>query len=297
MGQHLGTRATLSPAVQTAEQREEAGVEAFKKLQADDEVNRRLFEEQIEIIKKAWTQDSIEHNSALWQIPYPYDTGTEWPMYSTADLGAPGEMEDRKHVRKVSVVPSPYTKPHPPVFVASSASPRTVEYCAQQGFIPTYFAGIRGAAALGSKYVDWAKEAGRDYALGQNQALVRWIQIGKDAEDARRKVRLYDAEIQKHFYSQTAYFAHDKGSVEHYTWDDWVDATINTGLWVTGSLEDVKRNYIEQWKQLTSEYAVLICHYAQQPVESVLENLSQFMEHIKPELDAMTTYAQEPVAV
>ncbi|MPZ23011.1 MAG: LLM class flavin-dependent oxidoreductase [Dehalococcoidia bacterium] len=295
LGQHLGTRATRSPEAQTAERRAELGEEVFKKLGSDDEVNRRLFEEQIEIVLKAWTQETVEHDSPLWQIPYPYDTGTEWPMYSTADLGAPGEMPDRKHVRKVSVVPSPYTKPHPPVFVASSASPATVEYCARKGFIPTYFAGIRGPASLGPQYVEWAKEAGHDFGVGQNQALVRWIQIGKDMDEARQKILRYDAEIQKHFYSQTSSSQY-RGDTAGYNWNDWVDATLNTGLWIAGSLEDVKRQYIEQWKQLPAEYAVIICHYAQQPLESVVENLSQFMEHIKPELDEMTAYSQEPVA-
>ncbi|MBT7360473.1 MAG: LLM class flavin-dependent oxidoreductase, partial [Rhodospirillaceae bacterium] len=55
LGQHLGTRATLS----------DGG--------ADDQLNREIFEDAVDIVLKAWTQESIEHNSARWQIPFPHD--------------------------------------------------------------------------------------------------------------------------------------------------------------------------------------------------------------------------------
>ena len=199
------------------------------------------------MVLDAWTQESIDHDTPLWQVPFPHDEGTRWPMYSTAKLGAPGEMPDATHVRRVSVVPAPYTKPHPPVFVASSASRETAEYCARKGFIPTYFAKMTSAAAHGPDYVRWAAEAGHDWAPGQNQAVVRWIQIGEDMADARDKVGRYDAEIQKHFYSQTSPTQH-RGDTSAYTREDWINACTETGLWIVGSVEDVKRQYIEQWK-------------------------------------------------
>ena len=290
LGQHLGTRATRSPDAQTAEYIEELGQEVFAQQKEDDEVNRQIFEEQIDMVLDAWTSESIDHDTPLWQVPYPHDRGTSWPMYSTAKLGAPGEMPDAKHVRRVSVVPAPYTKPHPPVFVASSASRETAEYCARKGFIPTYFARMTSAAAHGPDYVRWAAEAGHRFAPGENQAVVRWIQIGDDMAEAREKVGRYDAEIQKHFYSQTSATQH-RGDTSGYSREDWINACIETGLWIVGSLEEVKQQYLTQWTQLPAEYAVIICHYAQQPIESVLDNLEKFMTHIKPELDELTDYA------
>ena len=97
LGQHLGGVATRSDGSK------------------DDEKNRQVFEDNVEIVLKAWTQDSIDHNSPQWQIPYPYETGIpNWEMGDwTAQMGAPGEMGADGTLRRVSVVPAPYTKPHP----------------------------------------------------------------------------------------------------------------------------------------------------------------------------------------
>src|SRR5271154_548012 len=141
IGQHLGARATTSPSAGKLDSTHMFGkLVGRKDLEDVDERNRKLFEEGIEIVQKAWTQESIEHNSDVWQIPYPYETGvTDWPLAKTgvtARFGAPGEVDADGNIRRVSVVPAPYTVPHPPVFVATSGSPESTEYAARQNFIP-----------------------------------------------------------------------------------------------------------------------------------------------------------------
>ena len=49
---------------------------------------------------------------------------------------------------------------------------------------------------------------------------------------------------------------------------------------------------VEQWTHLPAEYVILIYHYAQQPKESVVENLRLFMEEVKPALDELTDYPE-----
>ena len=41
--------------------------------------------------------------------------------------------------------------------------------------------------------------------------------------------------------------------------------------------------------QAPAEYVVLIYHYAQQPADSVIENIENFMTHVKPALDEITS--------
>ena len=148
-------------------------------------------------------------------------------------------------------------------------------------------------AENGPNYVRWAREAGHEVALGQNQAVVRWVHIGETPVDAREEVARYDAELQKHFYSQTS-STQSRSLVAAASTEDWVDACLQTGLWVVGDLEEVKRQYVEQWTALPAEYAVLITHYAQQPLENVIKNLELFMTHVKPELDVLTEYERQP---
>jgi alkanesulfonate monooxygenase SsuD/methylene tetrahydromethanopterin reductase-like flavin-dependent oxidoreductase (luciferase family) len=286
LGQHLGSRATLSPLGKSDEIRAAMDRGELEKQIADDATNRRIFEEQIDIVLDAWGQDSIERDTPSWQIPYPYEAGVDWLMRdATSRLGAPGEVDAEGRIRRVSVVPAPYTKPHPPVFVASQASLETVEYCGRKGFVPTYFSGIGRAGRFGQAYVDNAGQAGHRFALGQNQALVRWLQIGETEADARRAIAEYDLEIYKNLYRALT-------PVMPFDESDPVQSVLDCGLWAAGSPEQVRDQFTRQWRELPAEYVVLIFHYAQMPAEAVIRNMELFMRHVKPALDEMTEYQQ-----
>jgi alkanesulfonate monooxygenase SsuD/methylene tetrahydromethanopterin reductase-like flavin-dependent oxidoreductase (luciferase family) len=285
LGQHLGTRATLSPAGRTEEDRAAMDKAQLAGQDKDDRINRDIFEEQIDLVLDAWTQDSLERADGRWEIPYPHADGIEWGMSeATSRHGARGEIGADGRVRRVSVVPAPYTQPHPPVFVASNASKETVEYCGDKGFVPTYFSGIGRAGKFGQAYVDHARAGGRDFALGQNQALVRWMQIGDTAADARRAIAEYDAEIYVNLYKAlTPVMPLDPA--------DPVKSVIDCGLWMSGTVDDVRDQFVAQWQELPAEYVVLIFHYAQMPADAVIRNMELFMEHVKPALDELTAYA------
>ncbi len=185
LGQHIGGAATLSDG------------------SAADRDNRKLFEAQVDLVLRAWTEESIEQGSGAWQIPYPHEAGgRDWPMVEwTRALGARGELDDQGVIRRVSVVPAPYTRPHPPVFVSSNSSLETVEWAARRGFVPAYFSSIGKAADHGPAYVRAAAAAGRRYVLGENQAIVRWPRIGATRAEGLEKLALYDGDIFKHFYA------------------------------------------------------------------------------------------------
>jgi alkanesulfonate monooxygenase SsuD/methylene tetrahydromethanopterin reductase-like flavin-dependent oxidoreductase (luciferase family) len=198
-------------------------------------------------------------------------------------------VDAQKHVRKISVVPAPYTIPHPPVFVASSGSPESSEYCARKGFIPTYFTHIDKAEPMGAIYYNAAKEAGRNFALGQNQAIVRRIQISSTEAEARKALFLHDADIYKNFYAAM-------GRRPMSTPDDLAQAVIDSGIFYWGTVDQVRNEFVEQWKRLPAEYVVLIFHFAQMPKEEVIEQMEIFTKEIKPALDELTNYAEVPVA-
>jgi alkanesulfonate monooxygenase SsuD/methylene tetrahydromethanopterin reductase-like flavin-dependent oxidoreductase (luciferase family) len=285
LGQHYGARATLSPAGMDETRRAAMGSAELANEAEYDRRNREVFEEHIDMVIEAWTQDSVERNSRTWQVPYPYDSGIDWKMReATGRLGAPGEIDADGVLRRVSITPAPYTKPHPPVFVASAASLETVEYCGSRGFIPAYFSGVGRAGKFGRVYADRARDAGHDFALGQNQALVRWMQVGDTTEQARQAIADYDVEIYKNLYQPLT-------PVMPFTSDDPVQSVIDCGLWMHGTIDEVRQQFVRQWEELPAEYVVLIFHYAQQPLESVLRNMRLFMEHVKPALDELTTYA------
>jgi alkanesulfonate monooxygenase SsuD/methylene tetrahydromethanopterin reductase-like flavin-dependent oxidoreductase (luciferase family) len=280
LGQHMGARATLSPSG-TPDQMAQLDEESRATRISDDQINREIFEENVELVQQAWTQDSIDWKGR-WQVPFPYEEGVDWTMTATREMGAVGEMDAGGRIRRVSVVPKPLTQPHPPVFVSSNASKETVEYCGPRGFIPTYFSKIERAAEFGGAYVDAAAAAGRTYALGQNQALVRWGQIADTVDEARRMVAEYDVDIFRDLYAGTTPMKFDPA--------DPVGSVMKSGLWVVGTPDQVREDYIQLWNQLPAEYVVLIYHFAQQPADSVVRQLELFMQHVKPALDELTDY-------
>lgn len=283
LGQQAGVTATLSPAGMTDAEREALGEQLAAEEKADRK-NRDVFEENVELVVRSWTEESIE-NQGVWNVPAPYEAGIDWAMAkTTAALGAPGEVDENGRIRRVSVVPAPYQKPHPPVFVASAASQETVEYCGSRGFIPAFFSSSGRAGQFGHIYKDAAAAAGHDYAVGENQALVRWVQIGETTEAARQAITDYDVEMYKNLYQPLT---------PRMSWDPEkpVDSVLSSGLWMAGTAEEVRDQFVAQWKELPAEYCVLIFHYAQQPLESVIENLRQFVEHVKPALDELTDYS------
>jgi alkanesulfonate monooxygenase SsuD/methylene tetrahydromethanopterin reductase-like flavin-dependent oxidoreductase (luciferase family) len=143
--------------------------------------------------------------------------------------------------------------------------------------VPTYFTSIGAAGPLAEHYRKAAAASGRSFKPGQNQSLVRWIQIGKSEEDALDRIRSYDLDIWKNFYA-----AMGRRKVEN---DDYFGSLVNAGLFVFGTVESVRKQMIEQWKVFPAEYVALINHYAQTPKEVVIETLDLLMRHIKPALD------------
>ncbi len=278
VGQHLGTRATTSPGASEASL---FGKKVEQKDLADDEVNRRIFEEEIDIVLKAWTEESIEHNGKTWQIPYPYERGVDdWmlaKMGVTGRFGAHGEVDEQGNVRRISVVPSPYTRPHPPVFVATSGSPESAKYAAARGFIPLYFTPLSVAMTLGKAYQETAEASGSKIKFGQNQAMVRITHIAQSKAAAEDAVMRCDSDIFRNFYTALAGRKLAPAEV--------LGAVSKYGLWSFGTADDVRKQLVEQWKEFPSEYLCLIYHYAQMPKDEVIANLEAFMSKVKPALD------------
>src|SRR4029078_9951849 len=108
---------------------------------ADDLKNRDIFEERVAMVLRCWAEDSVVLDGNSYQPPFPLDSGV--PKYPAAriarEAGGAGEVDADGNVRRVSVVPPPYQKRRPPIFVATSRSDDSVRYCGRNGFIPTYF--------------------------------------------------------------------------------------------------------------------------------------------------------------
>ena len=154
-------------------------VETFGAPVIDNDANKELFEEQMEIIFKAFNEDSFSHKGKHYTIP--------------ADVPYRGYQ-----LKDITLVPKPIN--NPVEIWQPIASGRTLEYIARKG--------IKGMVALTgevlvdqlfSSYRDIAAKEGRELELGQDMALGIGYYISGSQQEAIDTVRPYHDERYKWF--------------------------------------------------------------------------------------------------
>ena len=154
-------------------------VETFGAPVIDNDANKELFEEQMEIIFKAFNEESFSHHGKHYTIP--------------------PEVPYRGYqLKDITLVPRPVNLPveiWQPI-----ASGRTLDYIARRG--------IKGMVALTGEvlverlfrsYQDSAAQAGRQLALGQDMGLGIGFCIAESQQAAIDKVKPYHDERYKWF--------------------------------------------------------------------------------------------------
>jgi alkanesulfonate monooxygenase SsuD/methylene tetrahydromethanopterin reductase-like flavin-dependent oxidoreductase (luciferase family) len=152
-----------------------------------DNHNRRIYEETLKVIKKAWTEESWDYNGDYYKVPFPYEEGIRrWPVAEwTRTYGAPGEIDADGVIRKITVIPRPYQDPHPPLFQPFSVSENTIRYTAQSGIVPWILVSYPpDFIRLCRLYQDVAASAGRNLKLGEGVGAFRAVHFGDTEAEA-----------------------------------------------------------------------------------------------------------------
>ena len=253
-----------------------------------DQRNREIFEERVEMLLRCWEEDSLELHGRYYEAPFPYETGVcGYPgRWSAKDAGAEGEVDESGAIRRIAVVPSPYTKPHPPVFVAVSSSPDSIRYAARKGFRPVYFTKLDTMEELSHLYVDAAAEAGLEFAHGERQVACRWIHIADSEQAYEEKLHRYDLDIYRYFY--VPFFPQFPGSPDDPEFN-WVQNMRDSGIFIGGTLERCKEQWLDLYERVPAEFICLIWHFAQIPKDEVIAELEAFMTHVVPDLEAASS--------
>jgi len=247
---------------------------------ADDRKNREIFEERVDQIIACWTQETVSFDGKYYKAPYPYETGVVgFPARAVAEkLGAPGEIDQNGHVRRISVVPKPYQQPHPPIFMAVSASMESIEFCSARGITPVYFSTLDGVVRMAHHYVDHGRKLGKDYALGERQCIVRWPHFSSSRAETRRLLEAYDEEFYRNIYgSFFPFLVKDATNI--------VDRIIETGLFPCGTVDEQVSYWQNTLDKVPCEYLCLIWHYAQCPKDVVIDEIDKFMTKLVPRLN------------
>lgn len=150
--------------------------------------NRAIYEEVVELVYKAWTEDALTHDGEHYKVPFPHSGIEGWsPKEFTNEFGVPGEVDENGTIKAVSVVPRPYQDPHPPVFQPFSISESTIRYTAEKGIVPYLLLSYpEEFQRLCRVYQEVSAEHGYEYELGQHLGALRSIHFGDDRAQARK---------------------------------------------------------------------------------------------------------------
>ena len=215
-------------------------VETFGAPMQDGDANRELFEEQVEIVFKAFNNESFSHKGKHYTLPpaVPYRGYT---------------------CKELTLVPRPINRPVECWQPVVSASPRGLDFMVRHG--------IKGAVGGGAAtmaegpiqaYRDAAARAGKNLKLGENLTVGIFFYIADSREKAVRELTPYFEEHVKMFAplgfvpgitpAQVAAAAGRGGwkeagvpSLDHY---------MKLGSWFAGTSEQL----VEHLKKLEARY-------------------------------------------
>ena len=138
-------------------------------------------------MKKAWTEATFSVQGNITRFRRLAMTASETgrlPARGQRSTAPPGKSIARSF-GNISVVPKPFSTPHPTLWQAFSFSPETLQWCAAQDLLPWILVSEpRAFRALCENYRRAAAASGRALSLGQNVGAFRMVHLGQSYEAA-----------------------------------------------------------------------------------------------------------------
>lgn len=158
-------------------------VETFGSPLMDQKANRELFEEQVEIIFKAFHNDSFTHKGKHYTLP----AEVPYRGYTLKDL---------------TLVPRPFTQPVECWQPIQGGTTRAFDFMAKYGIQGVLGGGSSEGGAMHQMIVDWQtshRNAGKELKLGERLAIGYHFMIAETREKAMQAVAKYYEENMKMF--------------------------------------------------------------------------------------------------
>ena len=215
-------------------------VESFGAPMQDPDANRELFEEQFEIMLKAWSEESFSHKGKHYTIP--------------------PEVPYRGYqLKKVTLVPRPAGNPVETWQPIVSGSRRGLDFMAKHGVKGI----IMGTAAnqveaIIREYQAANARHGRSLELGENISMGFWWYIADDRAEAKRCLQpnfeehvKFAAPLGMLRYSEEQMKAlGPSGAASHIAAATSFDEVLSTGAWFSGTPKDM----VDRLKEIEDKY-------------------------------------------
>jgi alkanesulfonate monooxygenase SsuD/methylene tetrahydromethanopterin reductase-like flavin-dependent oxidoreductase (luciferase family) len=247
-------------------------VETFGAPMLDPDANRELFEEQVEILFKAFNQESFAHHGKHYTLP----PAVPYRGYELRDL---------------TLVPRPIHRPVECWQPIVSASARGLDFMVRHGIKGV----IGGGAATMAEgpihgYREAAARAGQNLALGEGLCIGIFFHLAESREKAVREITPFYEEHVKMFaplgFVPGATQAQVQAAARRGGWDaagvPTVEHYMKTGAWFAGPPEEL----VAYLKDLESRYPGLayvnVSNSMGTPQAVMLEQLRWFAKEVMP---------------
>ena len=249
-------------------------VEVFGAPMLDADANRDLFEEQVDIIFKAFNNESFSHEGKHYTIPprVPY-RGYE--------------------LEEITLVPRPMNYPVECWQPVVSASDRGLRFMAKHGIKGIIGGGAAPGGAQQNVVEAWQKieaEHGRETELGGNLIISFSVYLAESPDQGIRETRSFFEENMKMFAPL--------GFVRGLT-DDQIEAlgdpdrvytaglptleqAVEGGSWLIGTPEQVTEQLMAVQKQYPGVQEINVGMPVGTPQSVIIEQLEQFAEEVMP---------------
>src|SRR5207302_2070545 len=208
----------------------------------DPDANRELFEEQVEIIFKAFNEQSFAHRGKHYTIPprVPY-RGYE--------------------LEEITLVPRPLRRPVECFQPIVSASPRGLDFMARHGIKGVIGGGAAGGGAASKTVIAWQEALarhGRETELGGDLVIGLMFHIADTEEQAIREATPFFEEWMKMFaplgfvpgLTDTQVHALADPALARNTLLPTLPEAVKSGAWLVGPPERI----IERIQELQARY-------------------------------------------
>ncbi len=144
---------------------------------ADEEKSRAIFQENLDVLKQAWTAEKFSHKGERYTIPWPE---TAW----NSKAMDPYKGEDG-FIESLPIIPQTVQKPYPPLYAVSQQEDG-IRLAAHQGmgFITSHPAGKK-LRRLNDAYNEEADKVGRPAHVYRVAPAVREFYVAETEKEAR----------------------------------------------------------------------------------------------------------------
>jgi alkanesulfonate monooxygenase SsuD/methylene tetrahydromethanopterin reductase-like flavin-dependent oxidoreductase (luciferase family) len=231
-----------------------------------DRINREVFEEAMEVIKLAWTQERFDYRGKHFVYP-------------------PDDVPDRgSYVNDLTLIP----KPRRTVDIYQPVtSPETIEYVPRAGHKAVYW--LQSAQSQKDKWDRYAairEEVGRPVGPGEDRCLVLNVHVGRTREQALVRGQPGHDEFCKFLapYGRFTSYRFPDGSKVPFNFQPTLDDSMRLKIQIVGSIDDAV-DALGFWRELLDlEHVCFFFDYPGLRTEDIDEQMHLMVEEVFPRL-------------